>query len=60
MFNVEIRNAMKKARVFGYEVAAALGMNESAFSRKLARRELSIDERDKILAAISEIVKEVQ
>ena len=40
MYNVEIRNAIKKAGLFGYELAAALGVSETSFSRNLARKEL--------------------
>ena len=45
MYNVEIRNAIKKAGLFGYELAAALGVSETSFSRKLARKELPIDQK---------------
>lgn len=52
MFNIDVRDAIKKARVYGYEVAAALGVHESALSRKLARRELSAEEKETMLKAI--------
>lgn len=58
MFNIEIRTAIKKARLFNYEVAAAVGMTETAFSRKLSRQELSDEERSWILSAIERIAKE--
>lgn len=58
MFNIEIRTAIKKARLFNYEVAAAVGMTETAFSRKLSRQELSDEERNWILSAIERIAKE--
>ena len=45
MYNVEIRNAIKKAGLFGYELAAALGVSETSFSRKLASKELPIDQK---------------
>ena len=44
MYNVEIRNAIKKAGLFGYELAAAPGGSETSFSRKLARKELPNDQ----------------
>lgn len=58
MFNIEVRAAIKKARLFNYEVAAAVGMTETSFSRKLSRQELSAEEREQILAAIERLVKE--
>ena len=58
MFNIEVRAAIKKARLFNYEVAAAVGMTETSFSRKLSRQELSDDERDRIFAAIERLLKE--
>ena len=57
MNNTEIRTAIRKARLFGYEVAAELGISETSFSRKL-RNEIPQDEKERILAAISRIIKE--
>lgn len=59
MFNLDVRTAIKKARLFNYEVAAVIGMSETAFSRKLSRQELSDDERKKIFAAIEKLATEV-
>lgn len=56
MFNIEVRAAIKKARLFNYEVAAAVGMAETAFSRKL-RKELPPDEKERILEAIERLAK---
>ena len=56
MNNADIRAAIKKARVFSYEVAAALGISETSFSRKM-RKELSAPEKEKILAAIKKVVE---
>ena len=53
----DIRNA---AGVYGirlWQVAEAIGMNESAFSRKL-RKELPQEEKEKILAVIEKLAKE--
>lgn len=54
MNNLEVREAMKKSRLFGYEVAEALGISETHFSRKL-RKELPGDEKAKILAVIEKL-----
>lgn len=56
MNNLEIRVAIKKARLFNYEVAEAIGMSETAFSRKL-RKELQPEEKQEILAAIDRLTK---
>ena len=50
---------MNNARVKGYEVASALGIAETSFSRMLARRELSEAEKQKILAVIEELKGEM-
>lgn len=57
MNNLEVREAIKRARLFGYEVAAVLGMSETSFSRKL-RQELSVEEKMRVLAAIEKLAKE--
>lgn len=56
MNNLEIRMAIKKARLFSYEIAAELGLSETSFSRKL-RKELPPDEKERILAAIDRLAK---
>lgn len=57
MNNIDIRNAIKRARLFGWEVAQELGISESYFSRKL-RKELPPEEKERILAAIDRLAKE--
>jgi hypothetical protein len=57
MFNVEIRDAIKRARLFNYEVADALQMHETSFSRKISRTELKQDEKAHILAVINDLSK---
>lgn len=57
MNNLEIRMAIKNARLFNYEIAAELGLSETSFSRKL-RKELTPDEKERILAAIERLAKE--
>ena len=56
MENIEIRTAIKKARLFNWEVAEEMGISESYFCRKL-RRELPEEERNKVLAAIDRLTK---
>lgn len=58
MFNIEVRAAIKKARLFSYEVAAALGITESSFSRKMSRKEMDSEEKKQILAVIERLSKE--
>ena len=56
MSNKEIRNAAGGHGLKLWQVAEALGMNESAFSRKL-RHELPQEEKEKILAVIDDLAK---
>lgn len=56
MNNADIRKAAKDAGVYLYEVAAAYGVNDGNFSRKL-RWELPDDERSKILGIIFDLAK---
>lgn len=57
MNNRDIRNAAGGYGIRLWQVAEAIGMNESAFSRKL-RRELPQEEKEKILAVIEKLAKE--
>ena len=59
MCNKEIRTAAKSAGVRLWEVAAAYGINDGTFSRKL-RKELSQEENEKILAIIDRLAQERQ
>lgn len=54
MTNIEIRNALKKKRMFNYELAELLGVTEWTLSRKL-RKELPPDEKQKILDIIEKV-----
>lgn len=56
MNNIDIREAIKRARLFSYEVASELGISETSFSRKL-RRELSQEEKMRILEAIDKLCR---
>lgn len=51
MNNIEIRQAIREKRLHNYEVAAALGVSEFTFSRKL-REELSPEQREHVMRAI--------
>ena len=59
MHNKEIRSAAKNAGVRLWEVAAAYGINDGNFSRKL-RQELPQEEKEKILAIINRLAQEKQ
>jgi hypothetical protein len=59
MFNKEIRDAAKKAGIHLWQVAAACGINDGNFSRKL-RQELPQNEKQKILAIIDRLAQEKQ
>ena len=55
--NMDIREAAKGAGVLLWEIAGEIGINDGNFSRKL-RKELSQDEKVRILAAIEKLAKE--
>lgn len=55
--NKEIRCAIGARGLRQWQVAEALGLSESALSRKL-RKELPEDEKQKILSVIEELGKE--
>ncbi len=57
MKNRDIRNAAAGNGVFLWQVADVLGIADSSFSRKL-RNELSAEEKQKILAIITQLAKE--
>lgn len=59
MHNKEIRSAAKNAGVRLWEVAAAYGINDGNFSRKL-RQELPQEEKEKIMAIINRLAQEKQ
>ncbi len=47
--NIEVREAIRDSGLYGYQIAAALGMSETSFSRAMARGELSQERKEKIL-----------
>ena len=57
MENSEIRNRAREAGVKLWEIANRYGVNDGNFSRKL-RRELPVEERERILAIIDQIADE--
>lgn len=57
--NAEIRESAKRAGVCLWQVAAARGINDSNFSRKL-RQELPQEEKEKILEVIERLALENQ
>ncbi len=56
--NTIVRDSAKAAGVCLWQVAEVLGMQESAFSRKL-RHELPAQEVEQILSVIAQLAKEV-
>ena len=54
MKNLELRDAIKKSRVFHYEIAEAMGMSEVAFS-KLLRTELSADKKEQVMSVVDKL-----
>mgnify|MGYP002731983536 CR=1 FL=1 len=58
MHNKDIREYAVKRGVRLWQIAAQLGINDGNFSRKL-RKELSQQEREKILLIIDSLAKEV-
>lgn len=59
MENKDIRRKAAGSGVRLWQVAAEIGMNDSAFSRKL-RKELKPAEKERVLAAIEKLAREVE
>lgn len=57
MCNKEVRQAAAKAGVRLWQIAAAIGLNDGNFSRKL-RMELPAEEKQKIFGIIEKLSKE--
>lgn len=55
--NKDVRDAAKKAGIYLWQVAAAYGVNDGNFSRKL-RKELSTEEKEKVMGIIGELAKQ--
>ena len=57
--NMRIREEAKRKGVFLWQIAAALGVNDGNFSRKL-RHELPEKETEKILGIIAQLTEEAK
>lgn len=57
--NQEIRNKMESNHIRYWQVAYAYGIDDVAFSKKL-RKELSEDEKEKILNIIDNLIEKKQ
>ena len=57
MCNTDLRNEMRIANVRQWEVAEALGLSETHFSRKL-RKELHPEEKEKVMSIIDKLDRE--
>ena len=57
MCNLDVRQAAASAGVRLWQIANAIGLNDGNFSRKL-RKELPIDEKQKIFGIIERLAKE--
>nr|DAI77084.1 MAG TPA: hypothetical protein [Caudoviricetes sp.] len=57
MHNKDIRQAAANAGVRLWQIAAAIGLNDGNFSRKL-RMELPVEEKQKIFGIIEKLSKE--
>ena len=58
MHNVELRDAIRRSGYYSYEIAAAVGMSETAFSRQMARSEFPEDKKEQILRTIQKMIAE--
>lgn len=56
MCNVDVRNDIKAANLFHWQVAEAFGVSETTFCRML-RRELSADQKRRVGEAIVELTR---
>ena len=59
MCNTDIRNAAGSCGLKLWQVAEAIGLTDSSFSRKL-RKELSPEEKQRILHAIESLAQKTQ
>ena len=57
MYNVDLRNAIRKAGFFNYEIASCLGMTETSFSRKMARQEFTDEEKRSVMQAVQKMAE---
>lgn len=59
MYNQDIKRTAAGSGVRLWQIAEALGITDSSLSRKL-RKELPIEEKEKIFAIIRELAQEVE
>ena len=59
MHNMDIRQAIKMKRLFYFEVAQALGIADSTFSRWM-RQEMPQEKKKNILSVIDQLAREKQ
>ena len=57
-YNLDVRIAIRKAGLYGYQVAKMLGVTETSFSRAISRKELSQERKEKIFDICKEAEKE--
>ena len=48
-YNMDVRVAIRESGLFGYQVAAAIGISETSFSRAMARGELPRERKEQIM-----------
>lgn len=58
MNNLEIRSEIRRAGFFNYQIAAAIGVSEQAFSHALTRGELNEKRRKEVMQALERLKKE--
>lgn len=57
MANQEIKNLIKKHRLFRYEVAEAMGISEGYLST-LLRKSLTEEKKQKVLEAVNKLISD--
>lgn len=57
MANEDIKNLIKKKRLFQYEVADKMGISEG-YLATILRKSLSTEQREKVIAAIYKLTEE--
>lgn len=58
IYNSDVRAAIRRAGFRNYEIAAAFGISECTFSRRLSRSEMTDDEKSEVLNVIEKLYKE--
>lgn len=55
MFNQDTREKIRRSGFYGYEIAKAMGLHETSFSRLMARQELTDSQKQSVDDAISSL-----